>query len=143
MGLGQRKGNRREAEWRGLPRISTTFFVRVDGYAEVKEEFYVSSALGVGTTIDHPSIESGERAVDFPDVEQLWTLGLISMTPESSPMSGRLYPTADGIHHVEEVRRLESITRADDAISSGSGASRIAWDTTLPVLQAEMVEGRA
>jgi len=107
----------------------------VDGYEEHKEEFYVSTALGVGTTIDHPSIEGGERGIHYPDVEQLWHLGLVSMTPEGQ-MSGRLYPTAEGIHHVAEFRRLDAIARADNAISPGPGTSRIDWDATLPVLQA-------
>ena len=51
-------------------------------------------------------------------------------------MTGRVYPTNDGVQHVEEARRLESIMRADKAIAPGSGGSRIAWDVTLPVLEA-------
>ncbi len=107
----------------------------VDGHAEAKEEFYFSTGMGIGTTMRHASIH-GRQNVDHGDIEELWRLGLVDVTPGSTAMSGRVRPTGDGIHHVEEARRLEAITRADDAISSGSGASRIAWDATLPVLQA-------
>jgi hypothetical protein len=107
----------------------------VDGYAEVKEEFYFSTGMGVGTTMQHAGVE-GRESVDHGDIEELWNLGLIAVTPGSAAMSGRLRPTAEGVHHVEEARRLEGIVRADNAISSGSGGSRIAWDVTLPVLEA-------
>jgi hypothetical protein len=107
----------------------------VDGYAEVKEEFYFSTGMGIGTTMQHAGVE-GRESVDHGDIEELANLGLVAVTPGNSPMSGRLRPTADGIHHIGEARRLEAIRRADHAISPGSDASRIAWDTTLPVLQA-------
>lgn len=107
----------------------------VDGYAKVKEEFYFSTSMGIGTMMQQVGVK-GRESVDHGDIEELWNLGLIDMTPGRTAMSGRLRPTAGGIHHVEEARRLESIARADNAISSGSGASRIAWDATLPVLQA-------
>lgn len=107
----------------------------VDGYAEVKEEFYFSTAMGVGTTMQHAGVE-GRESVDHGDIEELWKLGLIDVTPSSVAMSGRLRPTAEGTHHVGEARRLESIARSDNAISSGSEGSRVAWDATLPVLEA-------
>lgn len=106
----------------------------VDGHAQVKEEFYYSTA-GDGTTMQQPSVE-GERAVDYPDIEQLSQLGFISLTPqEGLAMTGSLYPTGDGIHEVEERRRIESIVRTDGAISEGDRMG-IGWDDTLPVLQA-------
>jgi len=107
----------------------------VDGYAAVKEEFYYSTARG-GTTIQQPSVD-GETHIDYPDLEQLGSSSLLAMTPQAGvAMTGRVYPTNKGVQHVEEARRLEGIARADNAISSGSGGSRIAWDVTLPVLEA-------
>lgn len=107
----------------------------VDGYAEVKEEFYFSTSMGIGTTMQHAGVE-GRESVDHGDIEELSNLGLIDVTlAAGTAMAGRLRPTANGIHHVEEARRLESIARADNAISSGSDILRIAWDATLPVLE--------
>jgi hypothetical protein len=107
----------------------------VDGYAAVKEEFSYSTASG-GTAIQQPSVD-GETYIDYPDLEQLGSIGFLAIAPqEGVAMTGRVYPTNDGVLHVEEARRLEGIVRADKAISSGSGGSRIAWDVTLPVLEA-------
>lgn len=126
--------------WNGpVPRITddqhNLLCLIVDGYADVKEEFYFSTGMGIGTMMQQAGI-GGRDSVDHGDIEELWDHGLIAVTSGSSPMSGRLRPTAEGIHHVKEARRLEAIARADDAISSVSGTSRIAWGTTLPVLQA-------
>src|SRR4051794_34972824 len=88
----------------------------VDGYAEVKEEFYFSTSMGIGTTMQHAGVE-GRESVDHGDIEELWNLGLIDVSPGTSPMSGRLRPTAEGIHHVNEQRRLDAIAKADEAIS--------------------------
>lgn len=107
----------------------------VDGYAALKEEYYFSTGMGIGTTMQHAGVE-GRESVDYGDIEELGTLGLIAVSPGNSAMSGRLRPTAEGIHYVDEARRLEGIARADKAISSGSTGSRIAWDVTLPVLEA-------
>lgn len=107
----------------------------VDGYAKVKEEFYFSTGMGIGTTMRHAEME-GRQSVDHGDIEELWNLGLIAVTPGSSAMSGRFRPTVEGMHHVEEARRLEGIIRADKSISSGSSGPRIAWEVTLPVLEA-------
>jgi hypothetical protein len=107
----------------------------VDGYATVKEEFYYSTASG-GTTIQQPSVD-GETYIDYPDLEQLGASGFLVMTPQDGvAMTGRVYPTNDGVQHVEEARRLEGIMRSDKAIAPGSGGSRISWGVTLPVLEA-------
>jgi|SRR5689334_4143479 len=107
----------------------------VDGYAEGKEEFYFSTGAGIGTTMQHAGIE-GRESVNHGDIEELWDLGLIDVTPGNSPMSGRLRPTAEGIYRVNEQRRIDAITRTDEAISSGSGESSVTWRAILPVLEA-------
>lgn len=107
----------------------------VDGYEEVKEEFYYSTA-GRGTTIHQPSV-GVESPIDYPDLEQLAAQGFVSMTAqEDLAMTGSVYPTAEGIHHVNEQCRLEAIVKADQAISPGSGGLGVSWEATLPVLQA-------
>jgi hypothetical protein len=115
----------------------------VDAYATVKEEFYYSTASG-GTTIQQPSVD-GESYIDYPDLEQLGVLGFISMSPQAGvAMTGSAYPTGDGIHHIDEARRLERIARADGAAQPDSSPSRITWDLVLPVLQAVVdLYGRA
>lgn len=106
----------------------------VDGYATVKEEFYYSTASD-GTTIHQPSVD-GESYIDYPDLEELGAFGFVSMTPQAGvAMTGRVYPTSNGIHHIDEARRLESIARADGPPPSDSRPSRIAWNAVLPVLQ--------
>ncbi|HEX8688724.1 MAG TPA: hypothetical protein VF729_00610 [Solirubrobacterales bacterium] len=94
---------------------------------------YISASGGL-TFLDHHAME-GRPQIDYPDLEELESHGLVVLKP-SRERSGSLYPTAQGKHVVEEQRRIEQIARADNAIGDGSGGSKIAWDATLPVLQA-------
>jgi hypothetical protein len=105
----------------------------VDGYAEVKEEFYFSTGMGIGTTMQQARVK-GRESVDHGDIEELRSFGLIDLTPGTSPMSGRFRPTAEGIHFINEQRRLDAIAKADQA--TGSGGLGVSWEATLPVLQA-------
>lgn len=107
----------------------------VDAYEEHKEEFHFSTGMGIGTTMQQAGV-AGREKVDYGDIEELGDLGLIAITPGNSAMSGRFRPTADGIHHVGEQRRIDAIARADEAISSGPGESSVTWEATLPVLEA-------
>lgn len=117
----------------------------VDAYwttsdSDQKNDFFVYTAAGVGTTIQHAAlkdgphtVEAGERSVDAPDLEELDSLGLIRLADTSR--KGAMHPTVEGKRVVEEHRQKESIIRADTVISSDGGAG-ISWEDTLPVLQA-------
>lgn len=88
-----------------------------------------------GTFIQHPSLDPNPRSVDYGDLEELESLGLVRLS-HSRDRSGSMVPTADAKHVVEEQRRLQEIARADAAISAGRSGSGISWDATLPVLEA-------
>lgn len=108
----------------------------VDGYwsnseGEAKEDFYFGASMGQGPTIEHRSLE--EEALEVGDLEELAALGLVSVNWEND-LSGRVRPTAEGKHVIEEQRRIADIAKADRAISGGGPG--IGWEATLPVLEA-------
>lgn len=112
----------------------------VDAYGHIvdgqKSEFmYYTEGAMAGTSIQHPGLEGDTRRVGYPDLEELEALGLIRMS-HGGTRSGSMTPTADGIHVVEEERRLRRIAHSDEALSSTGGGSGVEWETVLPVLQA-------
>ena len=70
--------------------------------------------------VEHRSLE--EEALEVGDLEELAALGLVSVNWEND-LSGRVRPTAEGRHVIEEQRRIADIAKADRAIWAGTPES--------------------